>query len=118
MTVRRATPKERSKYGKEWISRRSRPIIPSTPPPAPWSVEAIEAADAIARARRLPPLMAHSLRRIERGALRVIFDLYVPHWHVTLRDCLWFVKPRSEWVELPKRNWTDRSGKTHYEDTI
>ena len=95
-----------------------RPITPSTPPPAPWSIEAVAAADAAALGRKLPPMMAFSLRRIESGGLRGIFDLYVPHWHLTLRSCRWFANKCSEWIGLPSRQWTDKHGRTHYDDNV
>jgi hypothetical protein len=122
MTVRRATDKERRKYGKEWISRRSKPIVRSTPQPAPWSAEAVAAYDRAALARNyLPPMLALNLRRIEKPenpTLRGAFDLYVPHWHFSLRGCLWHVSSRSEWVSLPNRCWIDHSGTKHYEPVV
>jgi hypothetical protein len=118
MSARRATDKERRKYGKAWMVRRSKPIISVTPPAAPWSVEAIMASDAAALARNLPPMMALNFRRVESGALHGIFDIRVVHWYLTLRSCRWFVKGRTEWVGLPSRQWTDKNGRTHYDENV
>jgi hypothetical protein len=121
MTVRRATDKERRKKGKAWIIRRSKPVTPLTPPDAPWSIEAVEAYDAAAYRRKLPPMLALNFRRIESSnspKLRGKFDLHLANWYFSIRECLWFVSSRGEWVQLPTRKWIDQSGREHYEDVL
>jgi hypothetical protein len=122
MTFRKATAKERAKYGvvNRITGRRKKPLIGSSPPPAPWSAEAIEAADASALARKLPPMIAMNLHRIDNGGyLLGVFDLYLPALHLTFHGCKWFSnRVNSAWVRLPNRYWIDQNDQKHYEPTV
>ena len=87
MSARRLTDKEQRKYGKRWKIQRSRPAIRSTPPESPWSAEAVAAHDASELRRKLPPMIALNLRRVDNGSyLLGVFDIYLPHvgFHFTI----------------------------------
>lgn len=113
-----------SRYRKRF--RRSKPVTRSTPPPAPWSLEALVAYDAYAQGRNLPPLIALNLRRFEppdidaRGVFLLgVFDLRICALHATIWGCMWFSNNSDQaWVKLPSRMWMDQRDQKHYERTI
>lgn len=113
-----------SRYRKRF--RRSKPVTRSTPPPAPWSLEALVAYDAYAQGRNLPPLIALNLRRFEppdidaRGVFLLgVFDLRICALHATIWGCMWFSNNDDEaWVKLPSRMWIDQHDQKHYERVL
>jgi hypothetical protein len=115
MTYRRASRKERARTGKAHIVTGR-----GTPPPAPWSIEAVAAYDKTALRRELPPMIAQNLRRIDNGGPLIgKFDLYLPYWHATLRGCSWFTNHvDAAWVRVPATHYTDRHGKNRYTAAI
>ena len=52
---------------------------------------------------------------IDKGCLKGRFDVTVPQWGLTLRDCALFEKEGDKWVNFPSRPYKAEDGTTkHY----
>lgn len=53
-------------------------------------------------------------RSINKGALVASFDVVIPEWALTIRDCTLFKKEDRQWVGLPSRSYKESDGTTKH----
>ncbi|MBS0655028.1 MAG: hypothetical protein JSR46_04565 [Verrucomicrobia bacterium] len=55
-------------------------------------------------------------KQIGKGCLKAKFDVMVPQWHMTIKDCALFEKEGREWITLPSKSYEGKDGGTkHFE---
>ena len=51
---------------------------------------------------------------VQRGHLIGHFDILIPKWELTIRECSLFEKGHHRWVSLPTRSFDGQDGKKAY----
>jgi hypothetical protein len=61
-------------------------------------------------------ITALDLRRIDKGSVIGTCTLWLPDLNLRIYECLWGRRGenRSEWLMLPRRQWTANDGSVHY----
>ena len=58
----------------------------------------------------------NNYKQIGKGCLKARFDVVVPQWQMTIKDCALFEKDHKQWIALPSRSYEGQDGsKKHFE---
>jgi hypothetical protein len=60
------------------------------------------------------PIVASSLKMINKGTLVAYVDLTFSKWRFTIRGCAWHRKEDREWVNLSTREWSGADGQRKF----
>jgi len=57
-----------------------------------------------------------NFKQINKGCLLAKFDIMVPQWNMTIKDCALFEKGGKKWITLPSKQYEGADGqKKHFE---
>ena len=55
-------------------------------------------------------------KQVGKGCLLARFDVFLPQWQMTIKDCALFEKEGKQWITLPSRSYEAADGsKKHFE---
>lgn len=63
-------------------------------------------------------IIASNFRKIGKGTLIGTVDLEIVGWKLLFKECLWHRKEDREWIQFPRREFSDREGNRKFADII
>jgi hypothetical protein len=57
-------------------------------------------------------------KQINKGCLIAKFNIVIPEWGVTLRDCSFFQKEDQQWISMPSRQYEKDGQKKNFDFVV
>jgi DNA-binding cell septation regulator SpoVG len=57
-------------------------------------------------------------KEIKKGFVKARFDITVPQWQLTIKDCTLFEKEQKQWISFPSRQYEAADGSKKYFELV